>query len=82
MNVKLEVTIKLEKGKEIKLDSKDAEALYLKLKEIYEKSIVYTHPYVYPWTYYPDYYKWVTTTTCDNSTTTYTTNTIKIREIK
>ena len=52
MEVDTTVTIKLEKGKEIKLSLEEARELYSKLSDVCGKSPYYTYP-IYPEPVYP-----------------------------
>lgn len=73
MDIKVSINIKLEKGKQVTLDSKQAEELYNELKKIFEKpaSITTVYPAI-PWVVYGNNSaKWETpdnsiTITCSN----------------
>jgi hypothetical protein len=61
MDIKINIKIKMEKGKEINLNSDEAKELYYKLKDLYEKQFVTVNPYnpVYPY--------WTTCNITDNT---------------
>lgn len=77
MEAKIQVKIKMEKGKEITLNQEEAKELFLKLKEIYDQpeKITYipTYPIYRDWTWKPVPYTPCWTTTAGTATITYST---------
>jgi len=71
MDVKINIKIKMEKGKEINLNSDEAKELYYKLKDLYEKQFVTVNPYnpVYPVSPY-----WITCNNINDAIYTITNN--------
>jgi hypothetical protein len=69
MDIKVNIKIKMEKGKEINLNSDEAKELYYKLKDLYEKQPVTVYPYNPSYPYWNTY--WITCNT-NNSDALYT----------
>jgi len=79
MEAKIQVKIKMEKGKEITLNQEEAKELFLKLKEIYDQPEKTTYIPFYPYTppiiwYNTKPYTPYWTTTDGSATITYSTD--------